>query len=505
MALNFPNSPSNGDTATVGGISYTYNSSKNAWAPNTPTILGFDSDQVKTIITENTTSASVSISDSAPSSPSAGDLWFDSTVGVLYIYYSDGDSSQWVGISGNANAVGFDSDQVKSIITENSSGGVTSYDSEGAFSNGTSAGDFAFASDRKTLHVWNGTRWDRVYSGPDQILAWDSDGYPAENYNISDSDVTTISGSATDPDGFPVTYSYLTTPTNPVQVTNITNNGDGSFSLTRSQNADSDQGSFTFKFIATDGVHKITRNSVITLAGAALVDTNTIFFASFNTDFSATNYAGDSFTRQSGNNTIFNVTNAGITRGALNSNSESGSNGYGPETVFTTDIEANVGLTSSMTNWTIEFWSLYEALDSYMTQLEIGPASGSGGNDAYVGGLLYRYQDPYWRNSNIGSSNLDTRGNRSGTWTHHAIVGDNGTVRFYQGDYGSNSTQVHSISGNAVFNGNVDRIALMGELHTGSARYFIGKLINFRISNTARYPNGTSFNPQTEYPWELTS
>jgi len=40
--------------------------------------------------------ASVTISDSAPSSPSAGDLWFESTGLILYVSYNDGDSTQWV-------------------------------------------------------------------------------------------------------------------------------------------------------------------------------------------------------------------------------------------------------------------------------------------------------------------------------------------------------------------------------------------------------------------------
>jgi hypothetical protein len=40
--------------------------------------------------------ASVTASDTAPSSPSAGDLWFNSSELVLYVYYNDGDSSQWV-------------------------------------------------------------------------------------------------------------------------------------------------------------------------------------------------------------------------------------------------------------------------------------------------------------------------------------------------------------------------------------------------------------------------
>ena len=43
----------------------------------------------------------VEVSDNAPSSPSAGDLWFDSTDGSLNVYYTDVDSSQWVEVSGS--------------------------------------------------------------------------------------------------------------------------------------------------------------------------------------------------------------------------------------------------------------------------------------------------------------------------------------------------------------------------------------------------------------------
>lgn len=42
---------------------------------------------------------SVTISTTAPSSPSAGDLWWNSDSGVLKIYYNDGNSSQWVDAS----------------------------------------------------------------------------------------------------------------------------------------------------------------------------------------------------------------------------------------------------------------------------------------------------------------------------------------------------------------------------------------------------------------------
>jgi len=40
--------------------------------------------------------ASVTIADDPPSSPSAGDLWWESDTGILKVYYNDGTTSQWV-------------------------------------------------------------------------------------------------------------------------------------------------------------------------------------------------------------------------------------------------------------------------------------------------------------------------------------------------------------------------------------------------------------------------
>ena len=43
--------------------------------------------------------SNVTIQDTAPSNPSSGDLWWDSSEGSLKIYYQDADSSQWVDAS----------------------------------------------------------------------------------------------------------------------------------------------------------------------------------------------------------------------------------------------------------------------------------------------------------------------------------------------------------------------------------------------------------------------
>jgi hypothetical protein len=53
--------------------------------------------------------ANVSVSGNAPSSPSAGDLWFDDDALVLYVYYADGTSNQWVQTNPSSLSItGFD-------------------------------------------------------------------------------------------------------------------------------------------------------------------------------------------------------------------------------------------------------------------------------------------------------------------------------------------------------------------------------------------------------------
>ena len=85
MAINFPNTPSNGDTHAVGEMIFTYDAVKNSWTPLSAA-----------------SGASVIVSDTPPSSPSSGDLWTDSSNMKMFIYYEDDDSSQWVEVSGSS-------------------------------------------------------------------------------------------------------------------------------------------------------------------------------------------------------------------------------------------------------------------------------------------------------------------------------------------------------------------------------------------------------------------
>jgi hypothetical protein len=46
----------------------------------------------------------VKIQDTAPTSPKRGDLWFNSSSGVTYVYYVDANSSQWIDVGGGDSA-----------------------------------------------------------------------------------------------------------------------------------------------------------------------------------------------------------------------------------------------------------------------------------------------------------------------------------------------------------------------------------------------------------------
>jgi len=140
---------------------------------------------------------------------------------------------------------------------------VTSYVNLAAFpSSGNSVGDLAFASDTGGLYVWDGTEWDRVASGADELPVFSTE--PASSYTLAtDGTATTISLAATDPEGFAITYDHDTTPSNQSQAT-IVNNNDGTFTVTPSTDS-ANEGSFSLRFKASDGVNISSKTSTMNL------------------------------------------------------------------------------------------------------------------------------------------------------------------------------------------------------------------------------------------------
>ena len=120
MAIDFPASPSTNDTHTHNGLTWTFDGT--TWKINTTVQSGTTTftgltdtpssytGQGGNFVKVNSTpdglefgtggGANVTTSDTPPSSPSDGDLWWDSQNGRLLVYYEDTDSSQWVDASG---------------------------------------------------------------------------------------------------------------------------------------------------------------------------------------------------------------------------------------------------------------------------------------------------------------------------------------------------------------------------------------------------------------------
>jgi hypothetical protein len=203
--------------------------------------------------------ASVTIADTAPGSPSAGDLWWSANTSELFIYYTDTDTSQWVqattpGATGPAGADG---------------SSVTSYASTSAFpTSGNSVGDFAFATDTKAVYIWDGSEWDRISAGVDEspIILTE----PATTLSLSDIGAnSTLTMVATDPEGFDITYGIAYKNTGsilPDQLASapVIDQANGVYTFTPSTDANN-AGTFTARLSASDGVKTTTRFCTISL------------------------------------------------------------------------------------------------------------------------------------------------------------------------------------------------------------------------------------------------
>lgn len=134
-------------------------------------------------------SASVSIGDSAPITPEAGDLWWQSDVGRLRIYYTDTGGSQWVdasptGAGGGGSNVTVSDDAPGTPVTgdlwwESDVGKLRIYynnvwvDAAPSGTGGSAGGDLSISSISELSDVdFNSITLDGS-NGQNKVLAWD--------------------------------------------------------------------------------------------------------------------------------------------------------------------------------------------------------------------------------------------------------------------------------------------------------------------------------------------
>ena len=239
-----PSSPSAGDlwyNTNAGGLFVYYQDANSSqWVE----VVG------KTGATGPAGGATVSVSDAAPSSPTAGQLWWNSSVNKLYIYYTDANSSQWVQAT-TPGAAGADG------------GSITRYANVAGFPGSPTAADLAYANDTNTLYLYNGTSWEVVASGNDESPVITTEPPTTEQLLNSDGTTSTVTMVAQDPEGFAINYGIAYKTANnalPPQLASAPtiNQSTGVYTFTPSTTV-SDGGTFRARLSASDGARTTTR------------------------------------------------------------------------------------------------------------------------------------------------------------------------------------------------------------------------------------------------------
>ena len=462
-AVNLPDSPANGTTQTVGGITYTYNSSKGYWTAASSGGGGGGG-------------ASVSTSDAAPGSPSDGDLWYDTDDGGMFVYYQDTDSSQWVEVIGSQGAAG-------PAGADGGAGVASVYATVDALpTSGNTQGDMAHVTANNTLYFWNGSGWYKIAL----INTTPSISGANAAYTLAvDGTATTVTLVASDPEGLPITYSIASdTSGNTATVSQGTGANTNVFTITPSTNQ-AYAGSFTLTFRASDGVNIATAVSSFTLAFRVI---NSNYTTAMITSVGSNNGVNNNFVDSSTNN--HTITSNGNARQITFSPYRHG--GYsmefnGSNTSLSLSPHADFAFNTG--DFTIEWWC--KLPDQSNTMFIDWRQGGSGNGNLHIGTGGYGGSlAGAVRFTGDGPTIVSTSVVDDNEWHHVAICRASGTTKMYiDGTQEGSATDTTSYDRQGLRIGN--------NSYSSGGNHLNGLIADLRlVRGTAVYTS--NFTPPTE-------
>ncbi len=261
-AINLADSPSNGDTATVNGATYTYNSSNTRWEVTAGAGSSLTTEQVQDIVGDQLTTNGSHTGISFAYDDS-GDAAIDATIGTLN--QNTTGSAATLTTPREINGVAFNGSADITIPAGNT---VYATMALLAAATGMSTGDMAYVTANNNLYLYTGSGWFKVATvennSPSAIT-----GVAAATTLADDGTATVITAVSTDPEGFPLTWSYSVT------TGSLTNGGGATATVSQSANVftitptttEAYAGTFSITFSATDGVNgAVNAVSAFTLA-----------------------------------------------------------------------------------------------------------------------------------------------------------------------------------------------------------------------------------------------
>jgi hypothetical protein len=131
-----------------------------------------------------------------------------------------------------------------------------------------STGSLAYVSTTKQLYIWDGSAWDRVYTGTEQVPEVTTE--PAASVIANFSSNSTIQHQvpfvASDPEGFPISYDHAYSEPVAGMVESVTYSN-GNYNLTLNSTGSGKIGqTVVFRAAASDGLHVTSRTQRVFFA-----------------------------------------------------------------------------------------------------------------------------------------------------------------------------------------------------------------------------------------------
>jgi hypothetical protein len=352
---------------------------------------------------------------------------------------------------------------------------------------GNTTGDQALVTGTNRLYIWNGSGWYNIAL----INTTPSISGVSSSYELAaDGTATTVTITATDPEGIPIVYSIASdTSGNVATVTQGTGASANVFTITPSTNG-ANAGTFSLTFRASDGVNIATAVSSFTLAFTVQ---NSNYTTALITSVGANNAVNNDFVDSSTNSHTITAT------GNVTQNTFSPYRHGGYSTYFDGSgdyLNLTNLLAGHSTAFTIEAWVYHTAFSQYSNPIFTSGNNGSVGADFFEFGANSSgtYQVFWGGGTPSASTSVNVPVN---TWTHIALVraADNSSCTIYVNGI---SRATFSKSGGIPTPGSSNRsfIGTQSYSEGTNTRSFYGYMSNVRITTSAVYTS--AFTPPIE-------